>query len=148
MNSVIEKRHQNPVMDCREGFKGASVEMGSGKSEEIEMEWDHLRSEVKWPLLFFGFALMGSWAHAATSNCRNPMEISLDPAHASVKMSFCEIPSGSAWIGSERGDSDERPMKKRDFKGFQMGQYTVTQAQYRAVLGEEFEFEEEDERGE
>lgn len=73
-------------------------------------------------------------AFAATSNCKNPAEVTLDGA---VKMKFCEIPAGSAVIGSERGESDEKPVSKRDFKSFQMGQYTVTQQQYKAVLGEE-----------
>jgi formylglycine-generating enzyme required for sulfatase activity len=73
-------------------------------------------------------------AFAATSNCKNPTEVTLDGA---VKMKFCEIPAGSAVIGSERGESDEKPVGKRDFKSFQIGQYTVTQQQYKAVLGEE-----------
>jgi len=73
-------------------------------------------------------------AFAATSNCKNPTEVTLDGA---VKMKFCEIPAGSAAIGSENGESDEKPVNKRDFKSFQLGQYTVTQQQYQAVLGEE-----------
>ncbi len=79
-------------------------------------------------------ALATSSAFAATSNCKNPVEVTLD---GNVKMKFCEIPAGSAAIGSERGESDEKPVTKRDFKSFQMGQYTVTQSQYKAVLGEE-----------
>jgi len=73
-------------------------------------------------------------AFAATSNCKNPTEVTLD---GNVKMKFCEIPAGCAAIGSERGFSNEKPVTKRDFKSFQMGQYTVTQQQYKAVLGEE-----------
>ncbi len=73
-------------------------------------------------------------AFAATSHCKNPTEVTLD---GNVKMKFCEIPAGSAAIGSERGESDEKPVTKRDFKSFQMGQYTVTQSQYKAVLGDE-----------
>jgi formylglycine-generating enzyme required for sulfatase activity len=73
-------------------------------------------------------------AFAATSNCKNPTEVTLD---VGVKMKFCEIPAGSAAIGSERGHPDEKPVGKRDFKSFQMGQFTVTQRQYKAVLGDE-----------
>ncbi len=68
------------------------------------------------------------------SNCKNPTEVTLD---VGVKMKFCEIPAGSAAIGSENGDSDEKPVIKRDFKSFQMGQFTVTQQQYKAVMGQE-----------
>ena len=73
-------------------------------------------------------------AFAATSDCKNPVAVKLG---YKVRMKFCEIPAGSAMIGSEQGESDEKPAKKRDFKGFQMGQYTVTQQQYRVVVGEE-----------
>jgi formylglycine-generating enzyme required for sulfatase activity len=79
-------------------------------------------------------SLATSSAFAATSNCKNPTEVTLDGA---VKMKFCEIPAGSAAIGSENGQSDEKPVTKRDFKSFQMGQFTVTQSQYKAVMGEE-----------
>jgi formylglycine-generating enzyme required for sulfatase activity len=84
-------------------------------------------------------SLATSSAFAATSNCKNPTEVTLAEftLYGAVKMKFCEIPAGSAAIGSENGQSDEKPVTKRDFKSFQMGQFTVTQSQYKAVMGEE-----------
>ncbi len=52
-------------------------------------------------------------------------------------MKFCEIPAGSAAIGSDQGEFNEKPVIKREFRGFHLGQFTVTQAQYKAVLGKE-----------
>jgi formylglycine-generating enzyme required for sulfatase activity len=84
-------------------------------------------------------SLATSSAFAATSNCKNPTEVTLAEftLDGAVKMTFCEIPAGSAAIGSENGESDEKPVTKRDFKSFQMGQFTVTQSQYKAVMREE-----------
>lgn len=79
------------------------------------------------------FTLMASYSFAAVSDCKNPSEVILS---SNVKMKFCEIPEGSASIGNDKGDFDEKPVFKRDFKSFQIGQFTVTQAQYKAVFGD------------
>jgi len=93
---------------------------------------------INWRNYLLGLAVLSlaaPSAFAATSNCKNPTEVTLDGA---VKMKFCEIPAANGvLIGSENGESDEKPVKARDFKSFQMGQFTVTQQQYKAVLGEE-----------
>ncbi len=70
---------------------------------------------------------------ADASNCANPWELTLD---GNVKMKFCDIPAAKgALIGSENGKDDEKPVKARSFKEFQMAQFEVTQLQYRIVTG-------------
>ncbi|NUM89290.1 MAG: formylglycine-generating enzyme family protein [Bdellovibrionales bacterium] len=95
-----------------------------------------MKSMKYWRGSILGVLLLTtSSAFAATSHCKNPTEITLD---GDVKMKFCEIPAANGvLIGSENGEADEKPVKARDFKSFQMGQFTVTQQQYKAVMGEE-----------
>jgi formylglycine-generating enzyme required for sulfatase activity len=52
-------------------------------------------------------------------------------------MEFVYIPSGSFVMGSDKGGADERPARRVTIrKGFYMGRYEVTQAQWRTVMGE------------
>jgi sulfatase modifying factor 1 len=74
-------------------------------------------------------------AFAAGSDCKNPSELVLD---GQVKMKFCDIPAAQGvLIGSENGSSDEKPVKGRNFKKFQIAQFEVTQIQYKTVTGVE-----------
>lgn len=74
-------------------------------------------------------------AFADARNCANPLEFTLG---GYVKMKFCDIPDAQGvMIGSENGPNDERPMKARNFKKFQMAQFEVTQLQYKTVTGAE-----------
>jgi len=51
-------------------------------------------------------------------------------------MKLVYIPAGVFDMGSADGDSDEKPVHKVQItKGFYMGQYEVTQAQYESVMG-------------
>lgn len=82
------------------------------------------------PLLLFI-----SSTYAAMSDCRNSTEVSLNQ---NVKMKFCEIPAAqSVPIGNENGERDARPVTSRDFNSFQLGQFEVTQLQYKTIMGEE-----------
>ncbi|MBK8811028.1 MAG: SUMF1/EgtB/PvdO family nonheme iron enzyme [Acidobacteria bacterium] len=46
------------------------------------------------------------------------------------------IPPGDFMMGSPKGDSDERPVRKVTFaKGFWMGRFEITQGQWRALIG-------------
>ena len=79
--------------------------------------------------------LSASSSFAEMSDCANPVEVTLD---GDVKMKFCEIPAANGvLIGSENGDNDERPVQARDFYSFQMGQFEVTQLQYRTITNQE-----------
>ena len=61
------------------------------------------------------------------------MTITLD---GGVKMDFVLIKAGSFMMGSEKGD-DEKPVHKVTItKPFYMGVYEVTQAQWKAVMGD------------
>jgi formylglycine-generating enzyme required for sulfatase activity len=55
----------------------------------------------------------------------------------SVDLEMIAIPGGKFWMGSPDGvgDSDERPRHEVTIAPFFMGKYTVTQAQYEAVMG-------------
>ena len=54
----------------------------------------------------------------------------------SVGMKLVWIPAGDFMMGSDSGESDEKPIHSvRISKGFYMGQTEVTQAQYTAVMG-------------
>jgi formylglycine-generating enzyme required for sulfatase activity len=70
-----------------------------------------------------------SSAFAEASSCANPSELTL---HGQIKMKFCDIPAAQGvLIGSENGESDEKPVKAKNFKKFQMTQVEVTQLQLR-----------------
>lgn len=69
------------------------------------------------------------------ADCMQPIDLVLG---GSVKMRFCEIPSAQgALMGTENGESDEKPVVQRNFKQFHMAQFEVTQLQYRTVMKEE-----------
>jgi len=74
-------------------------------------------------------------AFADARSCANPTELTLD---GQVKMKFCDIPAAPrVLIGDENGYPNERPVKARNFKKFQMAQFEVTQLQYKTVTGSE-----------
>lgn len=52
-----------------------------------------------------------------------------------AEMGFVWIPSGCFQMGSSDGDKSERPVHKVCVKGFWMGRYEVTQAQYQKIMG-------------
>jgi len=56
-------------------------------------------------------------------------------------MEFVYVPGGEFWMGcgeNEQGcDNDEKPRHPVTVKGFWMGKYEVTQAQWKAVMGKE-----------
>jgi formylglycine-generating enzyme required for sulfatase activity len=53
-----------------------------------------------------------------------------------VKMEFILIPAGSFMMGSDLGDSDEKPVHKVTItKAFYIGKYEVTQEQWQALMG-------------
>lgn len=50
---------------------------------------------------------------------------------------FVYVPSGSFVMGSDRGAADERPARRVTIRrGFYMGRYEITQAQWRTVMGD------------
>lgn len=54
----------------------------------------------------------------------------------STNMEFVLIPAGTFKMGSDTGDSDERPVHQVTIsKAFYMGKYEVTQGQWQAVMG-------------
>lgn len=87
--------------------------------------------------LFLGVMslLTTQMAFADMSNCQNPTEITLE---GNVKMKFCEVPAARGiLVGSEHGSSHERPVIARNFNKFQIGQFEVTQLQYKTLLRSE-----------
>lgn len=53
-----------------------------------------------------------------------------------IGMEFVLVPAGSFIMGSENGDSSEKPVHKVTIRnGFYMGKYEVTQAQWQQVMG-------------
>ena len=50
-------------------------------------------------------------------------------------MEFVYVPGGCFQMGSNNGDSDEKPAHKVCLEGFWMGKYEVTQAQWETVMG-------------
>ncbi len=54
----------------------------------------------------------------------------------SIAMELVYVPSGQFMMGSDDGESDERPVHKvKITKGFFIGRYEVTQGQYRLIMG-------------
>jgi formylglycine-generating enzyme required for sulfatase activity/predicted Ser/Thr protein kinase len=82
----------------------------------------------------------GSTTSVSPSPSRSPA-LSLTPKAGTVVknkmgMDLVYIPSGSFMMGSENGDPNEKPVHGVTFsKGFYMGKYEVTQAQWQAVIG-------------
>ncbi len=53
-----------------------------------------------------------------------------------IKLEMVSIPKGSFQMGSENGNSDEKPAHQVEIKkAFWMGKYPVTQAQYQQIMG-------------
>ena len=50
-------------------------------------------------------------------------------------MEFVWVPGGSFNMGSNDGDSDERPVHRVELDGFWMGKYEVTQGEWEKVMG-------------
>jgi len=52
-----------------------------------------------------------------------------------VTIDFVDIPAGSFFMGSTKGESNERPVRRVTItKGFQIGKYEVTQGEWWAVM--------------
>ncbi len=82
---------------------------------------------------FLTFATSHTFASAR--HCVNPSELTVGE---NVKIKFCDVREGQGvLIGSERGDLDEKPVKPRNFKRFQMSQFEVTQLQFKTVNASE-----------
>ncbi len=72
----------------------------------------------------------------AASGVRAQDTLSIDLG-GGVKMDFVLIKPGSFAMGSEKGDADERPVREvKITKPFYMGVHEVTQAQWKAVMGD------------
>ena len=63
---------------------------------------------------------------------RRPGETWTEP---STGMEFVWVPKGCFRMGSRSGDDDERPVHEACVKGFWMGEYEVTQGEWRTVMG-------------
>ena len=103
------------------------------------------KRERKCFLLFFAislFVLVHFRALADISDCFNPIDLNLSDQSM---IRFCEIPPAiDVLIGNEReGETpshhyaNERPVKIRDFHGFHIAQFEVTQAQYKIVMDDQ-----------
>jgi formylglycine-generating enzyme required for sulfatase activity len=58
------------------------------------------------------------------------------PRPTQFGMEFVRIQAGSFMMGSNNGDSDEKPVHRVTISnGFEMGKYEVTQLQWRAIMG-------------
>ena len=55
----------------------------------------------------------------------------LDP----INMEMVQISAGTFTMGSQSGNSDQRPQRQVTLSAFRIGRYEVTQRQYRAVMG-------------
>jgi len=47
---------------------------------------------------------------------------------------WCPVPAGDFWMGSERGDGDEKPVHRVQLDAFQIARVPVTNAQYRLFV--------------
>jgi len=95
-----------------------------------------LRSDFQNSLLGVAISILGSFysfhALGALRDCSKAVSVKIS---GNVVMKFCDIPAGSAVIGSSDRLTTAYPAFARNFKNFQIGQYTVTQEQYLAVMG-------------
>lgn len=70
------------------------------------------------------FALTTTFAEYASANN------SLLTDSTFIEPLMVEIPSGSYYMGSDRGNSDEQPVRKVEIPGFHIGKYEVTFAEF------------------
>ncbi len=72
---------------------------------------------------------------ASVDKCRKPFYLKIGDK---VSMKFCKIPAPqrAVWMGSKSGAEDERPLALQLFNSFQIGQFEVTQSQYKEITGE------------
>lgn len=65
-----------------------------------------------------------------------PMKTATIDLAGGVKMEFVLIPAGSFMMGSDTGNTDEKPVHKVTLtKPFYLGKFEVTQKQWKAVMG-------------
>jgi formylglycine-generating enzyme required for sulfatase activity len=57
------------------------------------------------------------------------------PPDSALSLALVSIPSGTFGMGSADGDEDERPVHAVTLRAFSMGAHTVTQEQFKAVMG-------------
>lgn len=73
-------------------------------------------------------------AFAKESACKNQKTVVLD---GYVTMTFCEIPAADGVMIGNNDDFEAAPAKPRNFQKFQIGQFTVTQLQYKTIMQSE-----------
>jgi formylglycine-generating enzyme required for sulfatase activity len=93
---------------------------------------------LPWVLGALGvLAVLGILIAISQSPVVRPAETqSVTATIAGVRFEFIPVNPGEFLMGSENGDSDERPVHQvRITRPFELGKYEVTQGQWRAVMG-------------
>jgi formylglycine-generating enzyme required for sulfatase activity len=95
-------------------------------------------------LLWLSYVSTTSVSQADLENLPQAQASPIEASHArppevvknSIGMEFVWIPPGDFMMGSEHGESDEKPIHLVNIgKGFYLGGFEVTQAQWKAVMG-------------
>ena len=88
-------------------------------------------------LISFPNGLHSSEAHAKITTLEEQVrfEEKIRLELSSLAITLAHIPSGSFQMGSTNGDGDEKPVRTVSVSGFHMSATEITQAQYRAIIG-------------
>jgi formylglycine-generating enzyme required for sulfatase activity len=108
-------------------------------TEEINNQAQAEHRSGLWISLVIGLMLLVGLI--ALGGCSKNSASSKEPSPGtvvknSIGMEFASIPAGSVQMGSGNGDPNEQPVHQVTFaRGFYMGRYEVTQAQWQQVMG-------------
>jgi formylglycine-generating enzyme required for sulfatase activity len=62
-------------------------------------------------------------------------EVAVGQSSAGISIEMVRIPGGTFMMGSEFGESEEKPAHQVTVNGFYLGKYEVTQAEWESVMG-------------
>ncbi len=98
---------------------------------------------LAWVLPSLDFSAQSVKAHCTSHSAPVPKELKAADEQEfeiadGVKMKFCWVPAGKATLGSPNEEKDRYDDEKEHeyvTKGFWLGKYPVTQAEWKAVMG-------------
>ena len=128
-----EKAEQEQREKENENRRKAEAEKRKKRQELIKKHWWKVAASLLALIVIILFSYENEWLKA--QNIKNSLtSFPIGNTGQSIKM--VRIPSGSFFMDSEEGDSNEKPVRRVTIsKDFYMGIYEVTQAQYQTVMG-------------
>jgi formylglycine-generating enzyme required for sulfatase activity len=134
--TVVQKGHDKTfVDDAPKQRKDISLKERFEQEKKNSMVTREQRKSPKKTWLFVTIgALVITLLWNVLSNTRNSEVNTLEtPKELNIEM--IEVKGGTFFMGSNDGNDEERPVHEVTLSDFSIGKYEVTQAQWRAVMG-------------